>query len=260
VPDPSSPVTSSRPGPSIGLIRIDRPERRNALNLQVKQDLVLTLKELTSDPAIRAIVITGGPDVFVAGTDLAEMADMTPESHAELDTNGLFKALRASTAPVIAAVEGYALGGGCELALACDLVVAGRTARFGQPEIRVGIMPGAGGTQWLPRLAGRQRGLFLLLTGEMFGADEAFQMGLVSQIVEPGQATDRAVTLASTLAAMPPLAVRGIREAVAHGLDHGVSSGLARERALFEALFDSEDQTEGMKAFLEKRPAVFTGR
>lgn len=253
-------ILCSTPTPGVGLIRIDRPDRRNALNMAVKRDLADALDAMADDAAVAVIVLTGGPQYFVAGTDIAEMRDMTPADHAALGTGVVFERLRAMAKPVIAAVEGYALGGGCELALACDMVVAGRGARFGQPEIKVGIMPGAGGTQMLLRAAGKHRAMLLSLTGDPFTAEDAFAMGLVSQLVDDGGAQDAAVALAGRIAAMPPLAVRAVKDAVRNGLDAPLSSALRYERRLFEQLFTSADQVEGMQAFLDKRQPNYAGR
>ncbi|MGI4939048.1 MAG: enoyl-CoA hydratase-related protein [Janthinobacterium lividum] len=254
------PVILSRPEPGIGVICLDRPARRNALNLDVKHRVTAALNELELDAAIAVIIVTGANGVFVAGTDTAEMADMMPSNHANGETNAMFVALRRCPKPLIAAVEGYALGGGCELALACDMIVAGSGALFGQPEIRVGIMPGAGGTQILVRSLGKHRAMKLLLTGDPLPAADADALGLISQLVEEGRALDTAMALAQRIAAMPPLAVRAIKRAVQAGLDAPLSVGLALERREFEALFATEDQKEGMAAFLAKRRPVFKGR
>ncbi len=255
-----SPVIATRPEKGVGVIRIDRPERRNALNLEVKRQLVAAIEAYDRDPDIAVIVLTGSDKYFVAGTDVAEMKDMSPDSHAALGTGMVFETLRASNTVMIAAVEGYALGGGCELALACDMVVAGDGARFGLPEIRVGIMPGAGGIQMLLRAAGKHRTLRMVLTGEPVGAAEAFTLGMVSEIVPSGTALDRAVELARTVGAMPPLAVKAIRDCVRQGLETGLTDALAYERRSFENLFATDDQKEGMQAFLDKRPPVFKGQ
>ena len=175
----------------VGIITIARPERRNALNLQVKQEIVEHLHVLAQDADVAAIVLTGEGGYFVAGTDIAEMAGMRPTDHLRLETDRVFHVVRQSPKPVIAAVEGFALGGGCELALACDLIVAAHDAKLGQPEIRVGIMPGAGGTQRLLRTAGRYKTLLWSLTGEMIPAPEAFAANLVSELVPKGQAFSR---------------------------------------------------------------------
>ena len=243
----------------VGVITIARPKRRNALNLQVKQDIVEQLAAMASDDAVAVIVLTGDGGTFVAGTDIAEMATMGPSDHLRLDTDRVFHAVRQSPKPVIAAVEGYALGGGCELALACDMIVAADDAIFGQPEIRVGIMPGAGGTQRLLRAAGRYKTLLWSLTGEMIPARDALAANLVSELVPKGQALSRSLQIAEQIAAMPPLSVQAIREAVRLGADVPLETALALERRLFERLFDTRDQKEGMRAFLEKRAPNYTG-
>ena len=247
-------VQVERDGP-VAIVTINRPERRNALNLQVKQDIGDSIHALEQDSGVAVIVLTGAGGYFVAGTDVAEMASMTPMDHVRLRTDLVFQIVRQSSKPVIAAVEGYALGGGCELALACDLVIAADDARFGQPEIKVGIMPGAGGTQRLLRTAGRHKALLWSLTGEPFSAHDAWVANVVSEVVPKGQALSRAIALGRQIAQMPPLAVSAIREAIRLGADVPLETGLSLERRLFERLFDSADQKEGMNAFLEKRPA-----
>lgn len=252
-------VSSRREG-AVGVVVIERPQRRNALNLQVKQEIVDSLQVLAQDDAVAAIVLTGAGGCFVAGTDIAEMATMRPTDHLRLDTDRVFHVVRQCAKPVIAAVEGYALGGGCELALACDLIVAADDAQFGQPEIKVGIMPGAGGTQRLLRSAGRCKALLWSLTGQMIPAREAHAANVVSELVPKGEALVRAVALAGQIATMPPLAVQAIREAMRLGADVPLDTALALERRLFERLFDSDDQKEGMRAFLDKRKPVYRGR
>jgi enoyl-CoA hydratase/carnithine racemase len=244
----------------VGIVTINRPERRNALNLAVKQAIAQQLRTLEADDAVAAIVLTGAGGYFVAGTDIAEMAGMHPMDHVRLATDEVFHVVRSSRKPVIAAVEGYALGGGCELALACDVIVAAEDARFGQPEIKVGIMPGAGGTQRLLRSAGRYKTALWALTGDMIPAGDAYAANMVSQLVPKGQALARALEIGEQIAAMPPLAVQGIREALRQGADAPLETALALERRLFERLFDSEDQKEGMQAFLEKRKPSYRGR
>lgn len=245
---------------AVGLITLDRPERRNALSLAVKRDVEKAIAQLSADEAVKIIILTGAGDYFVAGTDIAEMVDMKPADHLALRTEGMFEALRKCDKLLVAAVEGYAFGGGCELALACDLIVAGRSAKFGQPEIRVGIMPGAGGTQAFARAMGRHRAMKLLLTGEYLAAEDAFAMGLISEVVEAGTALQRARELATTILAMPPRGVAGIRTMVRHGPDMPIESALILERQIFLSLFGGDDQKEGMRAFLEKRTPVYTGR
>lgn len=244
----------------VAVVTLSRPARRNALNLQVKRELVDALEGALADAEVAAIVLTGAGGYFVAGTDIAEMADMRPIDHVLQRSGHLFEVVRGASKPIIAAVEGYALGGGCELALACDLIVAAEDARFGQPEIKVGIMPGAGGTQRLLRAAGRYKAALWALTGEMIPASEAYAANLVSRLVPSGQALDAAREIALQIAGMPPLAVQAIREALRLGADTPLDTALSLERRLFERLFDTADQREGMRAFLEKRAAVFGGR
>ena len=259
MPEPS-PVRTDVGDDGVAVITIDRPRRRNALNLDVKRRLVEAIEALGADERVSVIVLTGAGGYFVAGTDIDEMAAMTPTSHTLQATDRVFTTLRHSAKPVIAAVEGYALGGGCELALACDLIVAAEGARFGQPEIRVGIMPGAGGTQRLLRTIGKYQALRMMLTGEPIGAREAFANGMVSELCADGAALGQAQATARTIAAMPPLAVRAIREVVQQGQDASLASALLLERKAFQLLFDSADQKEGMAAFLEKRAPRYEGR
>lgn len=263
--------SSSQPKPAIphfvrsevqgrlGIITISRPERRNALSFRVKREIVDAVRTLEADDRVAVLVMTGDGKYFVAGTDIAEMADMRPTDHIRHATDEVFKAVRHCHKPIIAAVEGYALGGGCELALACDLIIAAEDARFGQPEIKVGIMPGAGGTQRLLRTAGRYKAALWSLTGDMIEAAEAYAANMVSQLAPTGQALTRALEIGDRIAAMPPLAVQGIREALRLGADTPLETALALERRIFERLFDSEDQKEGMRAFIEKRVPTYRG-
>ena len=252
-------VRCNRDHEGIAVLSIERPERRNALNLEVKGLLADGIEALADDDKVQVIVLTGSGGYFVAGTDLAEMVGMTADDHRRLKTERVFQALRQCPKPVIAAVEGYALGGGCELALCCDLIVAGTSARFGQPEIRVGIMPGAGGTQKLTRIMGPYRAMKLILTGEAVAAPEALQLGMVSEVVPDGTALERALALAQTIASMPPLAVRAIKEVVQAGQNLPLEGALALERKAFQLLFDTKDQKEGMRAILEKRKPAYRG-
>jgi enoyl-CoA hydratase len=252
-------VICERPEPAIAVIRIDRPERRNALSLEVKRQLDKAFAAADADPDVRVIVLTGGDSFFVGGTDIGEMVDMTSGEHTARDTSRVFRTINACRKPVIAAVEAYALGGGCELALACDMIVAGRGARFGQPEIRVGIMPGAGGTQRLLRTIGKYQAMKMILTGETVDAEMALAMGLVSELADTGAALERALALAGVIAGMPPLAVRAIKEIVNAGQNLPLEGALLLERKAFQLLFDTSDQEEGMRAFLEKRQPVYRG-
>jgi enoyl-CoA hydratase len=259
-PGPAVGVTSARVAEGVHQITIDRPERRNALNMDVKSRVADAVAKLVKDDDARVIVIAGAGDAFVAGTDIAEMRSMTPTSHSLDVTDRMFTTLRRCPKPLIAAVEGYAYGGGCELAMSCDLIVAGSSAKFGLPEILLGIMPGAGGCQTLVRIMGKFRALRLILTGTPITAPEAFALGLVSEVTEPGIAVERAIELASTIAGMPQLAVRAIKEVVTAGADLPLEAALLLERKAFQILFDSDDQEEGMTAFLEKRKPEFHGR
>ena len=244
---------------AVGIVTIQRPQRRNALNFQVKQELESALRALEKDDEISVLVLTGGGGCFVAGTDIAEMSKMQSSDHTRQQTDRIFRTMRELNKPVIAAVEGYALGGGCELALSCDIVIVADDALLGQPEIKVGIMPGAGGTQRLLRSAGRQKTLLWTLTGQMISAREAYAANLISKLVPRGQALEHAREVAEIIATMPPLAVSAIREAVRLGADVPMEAALSLERRLFERLFDSFDQKEGMNAFLEKRKPIYRG-
>ncbi len=245
----------------VALVTIDRPEVRNALNMALLAELAETLEALDRDTSVRAVVLTGaGEAAFAAGADIAELADQTPE---RLRAEGHFAAWdRIATVgvPVIAAVRGYALGGGCELAMSCDLIVAGDDARFGQPEIRIGVMPGAGGTQRLTRAIGQARAMDLILTGRMFTADEALAAGLVSRVVPAAETASAAIELATVIAGMPPLAVRAAKAAVRSAAELPLAEGLRRERDAFFDLFATDDQREGMAAFMAKRTPSWTGR
>jgi enoyl-CoA hydratase/carnithine racemase len=230
------------------------------LNLEVKYLLTDLVEKIAADDSVLVIVLTGANGVFVAGTDIAEMATMSPTEHTLRVTDGVFKTLRRCPKPIIAAVEKYALGGGCELAQHCDMIIAGEKAVFGQPEIRVGIMPGAGGTQRLVGTIGRYRAMKMMLTGESITAADAFSAGLVSEVVADGSALTRAIELARTIAAMPPLAVRAIKEVVLLGQGVPLEAALTLERKAFQLLFDTTDQKEGMRAFIEKRAPVYQGK
>jgi len=253
-------VDSRRAGDGLATITINRPERRNALNLEVKKLIADAVADLAADDSVRVIVLTGSGGYFVAGTDIGEMATMTPRQHVELNTDRVFTVLRQCPKILIAAVEGYALGGGCELALCCDMIIAGEGAKFGQPEIRVGIMPGAGGTQRLVRLMGKYLAMKVILTGEPLTAVEAFAYGMLSEVVPDGTALERALALGKTILAMPPMAVRAIKEVVQLGQEVPLEAALSLERKAFVRLFDSVDQKEGMRAFLEKRKPIYKGR
>lgn len=245
----------------VALVTLDRPAALNALSFDLLDDLADALETLDADPDCRAIVLTGaGSRAFAAGADIRELATQTAASLHAGGRFGAWDRLARVRTPVIAAVRGFALGGGCELAMACDMIVAGDDATFGQPEIRLGVMPGAGGTQRLTRAIGQARSMELILTGRSMRAHEAEAAGLVTRVV-PAEATlDAALELAGQVASMPPLAVRAAKAAIRAAAEGPLSAGLAAERESFFALFDTEDQAEGMAAFTDKRAPVWTGR
>ena len=253
-------TTREAPADGVALIRITRPEVRNALNLETRRELAAHFRAMEEDPAIRCVVITGDETAFAAGADLKEMSDKSALDMYLMGSRKLWKAIGDFPMPVIAAVNGYALGGGCELAMHADIIIAGEGAQFGQPEIRVGIMPGGGGTQRLLRAVGKFKAMKVPLTGEIFTAAEAEKMGLVSEVVPDAEVLDRALTMAGRIAKAPPIAVRQIKEVVANGADASLDAALWLERKAFELLFDTEDQKEGMAAFLEKRKPDYKGR
>ena len=247
--------------PGVALVTLDRPAVRNALDFALLADLADALETLDVDGATRAVVLTGAGDkAFAAGADIVELADQTPERLTAEGHFGAWDRIAAVGLPVIAAVRGYALGGGCELAMSCDLLVAGDDAVFGQPEIRLGVMPGAGGTQRLTRAIGTAKAMELILTGRNLGAADAEAAGLVTKVVAPDETLPAAIELASRIAALPPVAVRAAKQAILRAAELPLSAGLDFERRAFFLLFASDDQTEGMAAFTEKRPPDWTGR
>ena len=253
-------VLVEHPAAGIALIRINRPEARNALNLEVRRLLARHLTEMGEDDAIRCVVLTGNEKSFAAGADIKEMAGAGTIEMLARGTHKLWRTIAACPKPVIAAVNGFALGGGCELAMTCDIIIAGASAKFGQPEVKIGIIPGGGGTQRLTRAAGKYKALRYILTGDLFGAKEAFDMGLVSEIAPDAEVEKRAIEMAQQIAALPPLAIQMAKEAVLRGMDAALDTGLALETKAAQILFSSQDQKEGMAAFIEKRKPKFQGR
>lgn len=247
--------------PGVACVTIDRPEVRNAIDVRTIGELADALVALDADPACRAIVITGaGERAFAAGADIAEMAPRTADGIRRDRPFAAWDRIDAVETPLIAAVRGYALGGGCELVLACDLVVAGDDAVLGLPEIRLGIIPGIGGTQRLVRAVGKARAMEIVLTGRHVPAEEAARIGLVSRLVPAAETLTEALVLAERIAAGPPLAVAAAVRAIDAAAELTLADGLVYERELFTDLFDTEDQAEGMRAFLEKRPPAWRGR
>ena len=245
----------------VALVTIQRPDVLNALSFDLLDALADAFAILDADPACRAIVLTGsGERAFAAGADIRELARQTPVSLLVENRFAAWERIAATRKPVIAAVRGFALGGGCELAMSCDLIVAGEDARFGQPEINLGVMPGAGGTQRLTRAIGRARAMDLILTGRTITAREAETMGLVSRVVPADRTLDEALALGAAIAAQAPVAVLAAKEAVRLAEELPLGDGLRHERRAFFALFATEDQTEGMAAFVEKRRPEWKGR
>jgi enoyl-CoA hydratase len=244
----------------IGIVTLNRPNERNALNFQLVSELADALETLDLDDAIRCIVITGaGEKAFAAGADIKEMSDKSP-IHMMLGGFGAWQRIKRLSTPLIAAVGGYALGGGCELAMHCDMIVASENARFGQPEILLGVIPGAGGTQRLARTLGKYRTMEIVLTGAQVTAQEMHALGLVNRVVPRGEHLAEAITLAKTVAAQAPIAVRLAKDAVNAAFETTLEQGLEIERKNFFLLFATEDMREGMQAFIEKRKAEFQGR
>ena len=245
----------------VGLVTLNRPEVMNALNFTLIRELMDALEAFDNDDAVGAIVVTGNQKAFAAGADIKEMSGMSYQDmlRASVGLQDAFSAVARIPQPTIAAVTGYALGGGCELALCCDLRIAADDAKLGQPEILLGVIPGAGGTQRLPRLVGISRAKEMVLTGRQVDADEALAIGLVNRVVPSADVHAAAVDLAVRLARGPALALRAAKEAIDRGVETDLSTGLDIERVRFAALFATDDQKLGMAAFVEKRPAEFTG-
>src|SRR5437762_5263198 len=244
----------------IATVTLNRPKVLNALSPDLIRELTTALAELDVDESVRAVVLTGGPKVFAAGADIGDMADRGPVDQLLRDQTGRWAPLAGFSKPLIAAVNGYALGGGCEVALMCDLIVAGETARFGQPEINLGIIPGAGGTQRWPRSAGKYVAMEVMLTGATLTAQRAYELGIANKVLPAEMTIGTPKRTAPERAAKPPPAVRLAQEAVLKAFEAPLSEGLAVERKSFYFLFATEDQKEGMHAFLEKRKGVFKGR
>jgi enoyl-CoA hydratase/carnithine racemase len=245
---------------AVGLARLDRPDVRNALSPELMEELVSTCERWDEDPDVRCIVIAGGDDWFAAGADIRVMAQRTFAEALTSPTARFWPRLAAIRTPLVAAVSGYALGGGCELALACDMIVASEESQFGQPEILLGIIPGGGGTQRLARVMGKQRAMELVLTGRRISASEANELGIITKLAPPDAWLDAALELAATVAERPALAVRLGKQAVLAAEETAMTAGLDHERRLYELAMATEDRVEGMTAFLEKRKPEFRGR
>ena len=249
-----------RPVDAVVVLRLNRPEVRNALNLDLRARLADEVARFGADPAVRCLVITGSDSVVAAGADIKLMAEADPIEIMARNQQKYWRTIMDCPKPVIAAIEGYALGGGLELALCADIIIAGDAAKLGLPEVKLGILAGGGGTQKLTRLVGSKRAMLLLLTGRMFGAAEARAMGVVSDVAPAGQALKRALEIAAEIAAQPPIAVMQIKEIVNAGINAPLDTALMLERKALLLQFATQDQKEGMRAFLEKRKPKFEGK
>ncbi len=244
----------------VGLVTLNRPQALNALNQVLLSELVQSLMAFDAEEGVGAIVLTGGERAFAAGADIREMAEA---SEAEMRQKGfvdLFDGLRRIKKPLVAAVSGFALGGGCELALACDIILASETARFGLPEVTIGVIPGAGGTQRLTHIVGKYLAMEMILNNRHLTAAEAAQFGLVNRVLPVERLLDESISIAESLAARAPLAARSAKQAINQAFEGSLSQGLSEERDLFYHLFATDDQREGMRAFLEKRKPEWKGK
>ena len=255
-----APLVETRIEDHVAVCVLNRPEARNALSPELMEDLGGQIERFDTDAEVRCIVIAGSDEVFAAGADIRAMDGRTLPEALYHPAAGFWRRIAAIKTPLVAAVSGYALGGGCELALACDMIVASETALFGQPEITLGIIPGGGGTQRLARVIGKQRAMEYVLTGRRFDAGMAFQWGLVNKVVKKGDHELEAVELARTIAERPPLAARLAKQAVVGAEETSLSAGIEAERRLYEIAMATEDRVEGMTAFIEKREPKYEGR
>ena len=249
-----------RPSNDIAVLRLNRPQVRNALNLDLRTRLADEITRFGAEPEIRCLIVTGSDIAFAAGADIGEMAEAGPVEVMARNVQKYWRAITEGPKPLIAAVEGFALGAGLELALCADIIVAGEGAKLGLPEVKVGILPGGGGTQKLARLIGAKRAMLLLMTGRMFGATEALAMGVVSEVAPTGQALARALEIAREIATMSPISIMQIKEIVNAGLNAPLDAALMLERKAFQLQFATSDQKEGMRAFMEKRKPKFEGK
>jgi enoyl-CoA hydratase len=246
--------------PFVALVELNRPKELNALNHQLMTELLSALQELDKNDSVRVIVLTGNEKAFAAGADIKEMADKTAVEMHLMDRFTTWDQIRKTKKPIIAAVSGFALGGGCELTMMCDMIIASETAKFGQPEIKIGTIPGAGGTQRLTKAVGKAKAMELILTGRFLSAEEAHFYGLVNKVVPVEMYLFEALQLAKEIAQMSPVAVQLAKEAINRSFETQLDEGLAYERKNFYLTFASEDQKEGMKAFIEKRKPEYKGR
>lgn len=244
----------------VGLITLNRPQAMNALNHALMTELMEALEKFDADEQVNVMVIAGSQKAFAAGADIKEMADKTAQEMTGTDPVAVFGRIRTIRKPVVAAVSGWALGGGCELAMSCDMIVASETAKFGLPEVTLGVIPGAGGTQRLARTVGKAVAMEVLLNNRSLSAQEALTAGLVNRVVPPERCLEEALILAAELASRAPLAVRAAKKMINQAFEHPLSEALYEERQEFYNLFATEDQKEGMQAFIEKRKPEWKGK
>lgn len=242
------------------IARLNRPDALNALNIPLMDQLINLMETWDTDPNVRCIVLTGSDKAFAAGADIKEMADASVVDMYERNNLQRWERIKRVRKPIIAAVSGFCLGGGCELAMHCDMIIASESAKFGQPEINLGVIPGAGGTQRLSKVVGKYRAMELILTGRFFDAQEAYRIGLVTRVLPVETYLQESIALAKQIAEKSPMATRFAKEAILRAFETGLSDGLDYERKMFYGLFATEDQKEGMKAFVEKRKANYTGK
>jgi len=247
---------------AVAKITVNRPDKLNALNVRTREEILAAFKDLTGNPRIRVVVVTGAGDkAFIAGADISEFTGGTALQQREImQRSRAFDAMEDCPKPVIAMINGFALGGGCELAMACDIRIASAKAKFGQPEVKLGLIPGGGGTQRLSRLIGEGKAMELILTGDMIDAEEALRLGLVNQVVPPEELESRTMALANRIADLSPVALAMAKKSVKNAARKDLTCGLEAESDLFALCFASEDKEEGVRAFLEKRKPVFRGR
>ncbi len=253
-------IVTEQYAPGVALIQLNRPKELNALNRQLMEEVWDTLQRLDKNDNVRVIIITGNDQAFAAGADIKQMADKSAAEMLMIDQFSTWDQIRKTRKPIIAAVSGFALGGGCEFAMMCDMIIASETAKFGQPEIRIGTMPGAGGTQRLTKALGKAKAMELILTGKFLSAEEAFTRGLVNKVVPVEMYLREALELATEIAQQSPIAVLLAKEAVNRSFETHLDEGLQFERRNFYLTFATEDQKEGMKAFIEKRKPDYKGK
>lgn len=246
----------------IAYVTINRPKTLNALNCDVLNELIYLIKDINADSDVRVVILTGADRSFVAGADISQMQKLTTEEGREMTRLGqeCMSLIEKTTKPVIAAVNGFALGGGCELAMSCDFIIASEKAKFSQPEVNLGIIPGFGGTQRLPRLIGKNMAKYLIMTGEMLNAQQAYEIGIVQKVVPADKLLDTATEIAHTIIEKAPIAIRMAKLAVNNGINMDLTSAIEYEAEAYTVSFTSEDRVEGMTAFVEKRPADFKGK